>query len=99
MVYKPSILESPLPPMAATHELSWTLNFHECTGDSKLSEPNLLSVVLDSSSKSMKIKQARKLQATLVRNYDWLTYLLTRVKSRDASASKNATLWSFPEAP
>ena len=34
-------------------------------------------------------KQARKLQATLVRNYDRLTYSLTGVKCRAISVAKN----------
>ena len=34
-------------------------------------------------------KQARKLQATLVRNYDLLAYLLTGVKCRATSVAKN----------
>ena len=33
-------------------------------------------------------KQARKLQATLVRNYDLLAYLLTGVKCRATSVAK-----------
>ena len=39
-------------------------------------------------------KQARKLQATLVRNYDWLTYLLTGVRCRATSVAKKfKNLW------
>ena len=36
-----------------------------------------------------KFKQARKLQATLVRNYDRVTYSLTGVKCRATSVAKN----------
>ena len=36
-------------------------------------------------------KQARKLQATLVQNYEPLTHLLTGVKCRATSVAKNAT--------
>ena len=38
---------------------------------------------------SFRTKQARKLQATLVRNYDLLAYLLTGVKCRATSVAKN----------
>ena len=38
---------------------------------------------------SQMVKQARKLQATLVQNYDLLTYLLTGVRCRATSVAKN----------
>ena len=44
-------------------------------------------------------KQARKLQATLVRNYHWLTYLPTGVKCRATSVAKNCHVDSFKISP
>ena len=37
------------------------------------------------------------LGATLVRNYDWLTYLLTGVKCRATSVAKNSFFFTFSE--
>ena len=39
---------------------------------------------------SQMVKQARKLQATLVQNYDSLTYSLTGVKCRATSVAKTS---------
>ena len=39
------------------------------------------------------LKQARKLQATLVRNYDLLTYSLMGVRCRATSVAKKNTIW------
>ena len=41
---------------------------------------------------SFRTKQARKLQATLVRNYDLLARLLTGVKCRATSVAKKSSL-------
>ena len=44
------------------------------------------------------IEQARKLQATLVRNYDRVTYSLTGVKCRATSVAKD-TFAGEPDVP